>query len=105
MIIREGDTGDRFYIILEGKVDVTLHGGAVKVASLVKNDCFGELALLNQMRRTATVTAVSKVRVLSFAENTLQELLKNAPSVSYQLGILARKRIMELDQIEKNADT
>jgi CRP-like cAMP-binding protein len=105
VIIREGDLGDRFYIILDGKVEVTLHGGTVKVAILDKNDCFGELAFLTHKRRTATVTATSKVRLLSFTEDTLLELLQNAPSVSYQLGILARKRTMELAQIEKNAAT
>jgi CRP-like cAMP-binding protein len=105
VIIREGDLGDRFYIILDGKVEVTLHGETVKVATLDKNDCFGELAILTQRRRTATVTAVSKVRLLSFTEGTLLELLQNAPSVSYLLGILAKKRITELYQIEKYALT
>jgi CRP-like cAMP-binding protein/ribonuclease BN (tRNA processing enzyme) len=105
VIIREGDIGDRFYIIVDGKVDVTLKDEPVKVATLGKGDCFGEMALLTQRRRTATVTAASIVQLFSFTEDTLQELLQKAPSVSYHLGILAKRRTMELSQIKKRAWT
>ncbi len=55
MIVREGDAGDRFYIVAEGALDVTQEGAAL--GSLGPGDYFGEIALLRETSRTATVTA------------------------------------------------
>jgi MFS family permease len=55
MIVREGDAGDRFYIVAEGKLDVTQDGAAL--TALDAGDYFGEIALLRDTSRTATVTA------------------------------------------------
>jgi MFS family permease len=63
ILIREGDEGDRFYVIVEGEAEVTRAG--THVVTRRAGEHVGEIALLRNMPRTATVTAVTGLRLLA----------------------------------------
>ena len=63
VVIQQGDPGDRFYAIEEGKIRVTVHGR--HIAELGAGSYFGEIALLRNVRRTASVTALGPVKLLA----------------------------------------
>lgn len=69
----EGEPGDLFYLIKEGIVSCSVKG--VEIRKMEKGDYFGEQALLYNTTRTATVTAVDNVRVLSIGREQLREVL------------------------------
>ena len=66
VVIRAGETGDRFYIVGDGELDIVAEGlhRAAK-----KNDYFGEIALLRDVPRTATVTALADSRLYALGRD------------------------------------
>ncbi|ODQ50330.1 camp-dependent protein kinase regulatory subunit [Saitoella complicata NRRL Y-17804] len=73
-IIRQGDVGEHFYLIESGTCDVVIDGEGT-VAQLGKGDFFGELALLNDKPRAATVVSTSRVKVATLGKRAFVRLL------------------------------
>ncbi|KAK9458799.1 cyclic nucleotide-binding-like protein [Lipomyces oligophaga] len=73
-IVREGDRGEHFYLIEHGTAEVSKEGEGV-VNKLQRGDYFGELALLNDAPRAATVTATTAVRALTLDKSGFQRLV------------------------------
>jgi CRP-like cAMP-binding protein len=81
VVFSEGDSGDQMFIIQEGRVKISKNiGGREHVLStLGKGDFFGEMAIVNNVSRTATVTALTNVHLLAFnREGFLSMINKNA---------------------------
>lgn len=89
-IVREGDPADRFYIIESGQVEGTQAGqeGDVHVLTMQPGEYFGEVGLLATRTRTATVRAVSEVRVVSLGRAQFQALVDASGSTAANLGPL-----------------
>ena len=92
-IILEGETGDTFYLVVRGKVDVlkSLGDGGEsgaepeKVSTLSDGDFFGEIALLENVPRTATIRAATPTTVLSLQRKVFNSLLNQAPHLREKL--------------------
>ena len=94
VIFSEGESGDQMFIIQEGKVKVTKSiGGRQHILStLGKGDFFGEMAIVNNVKRTATITAITTVRLLAFnREGFLSMIAKNAKIALNVIDKLCRR--------------
>jgi CRP/FNR family transcriptional regulator, cyclic AMP receptor protein len=91
VMAQEGDRGREFFVLLEGEADVTK--GDRSINTMREGDFFGEIALVTQMPRTATVTATSDVRVLVITERDFAALLKRSAEVSRQVAEALAERI------------
>lgn len=96
-IIRQGEVGDKFYILLDGKADVFLSqpgGSEILVNQLKRGQYFGEMALLGGGLRTATVKASqdAEVSVAALDERAFNSLTKASPQLREELLGLIEKR-------------
>ncbi len=96
-IVREGGPADRFYIIESGQVEGTQspQGAGVRVLRMQAGDYFGEVGLLAMRTRTATVRAVSEVRVVSLDRAEFQALVDASESTAAKLAPLAHASVSE----------
>ncbi len=72
-----------FFILVDGGAEV--RRGSARVAKLGPGDCFGELALILQRPRTATVTLTTRSRLLAISPHNFQPLLKRSPGIQLKL--------------------
>ena len=94
-LVREGDQGAEFFVVVEGSATVTRRGR--KVATVGPGSFFGELALLDQGPRTATVTAHTDMQLLVLSSRAFSAILYDMPSVSRGIlrGMAKRLRSAE----------
>lgn len=74
-IIKEGDVGDKFYILESGSAEAVKRGSDAPLKSYNKGDYFGELALLEDKPRAASVVSKSEVKVATLGKDGFQRLL------------------------------
>jgi small-conductance mechanosensitive channel/CRP-like cAMP-binding protein len=97
-LMREGDTGDTFYIIRRGVVDVTTNGAEGKqihIAELTRPAFFGEMALMTGEPRNATVRARTDAEVLEMSRNGFTELFKSHPDAAAQMSEILAARMTQ----------
>jgi len=89
-LLREGRFPHEFFIVLEGQVEVTKDGAPL--ATLGPGDFFGEIALLEDERRTATVVASTPVRVAVMGAREFDSIVEQMPTVAARLDAVMRER-------------
>ena len=79
VVFRQGDAGDLFYVVEDGRVEISINGE--KVADAWPGEAFGEIALLRDIPRTATVTAVDDTKLLALERDEfIAAVTGHAPS-------------------------
>jgi CRP-like cAMP-binding protein len=78
-LIREGERGREFFVLLEGEAEVTQ--GLHAIRTLGAGDFFGEIALISNTARTATVVARTPVRALVVTDRAFRTLLERMPEL------------------------
>ena len=83
VLMREGDRGREFVILLEGEAEVTRHDGTS--GTLGAGDFFGEIALVSRGPRTATVTMKTGGRGLVIVDQAFRSLISRMPEVEQKV--------------------
>lgn len=94
-IINEGDPGDKFYIVHTGKAEAKKsgkHGRDIRLGIMNEGNFFGEIALLMDSPRVASVEAVTETSVLGLDRKDFDRLLKDVPGLKERLVIEMEER-------------
>lgn len=104
VLCRQGDMGDAAFVLLSGHADVIVDGptGQIKVADLEENAIVGEIAILCDVARTATVRAASPVEALRISKDNFFKLMSDFPEMTIEVVRVLADRLsvttMELSE-------
>ena len=99
-VCKQGDPGDAFYVVNEGKLLVSVREAFLfsrTLAHLVPGDCFGEMALLTREPRNATVVCEEDSKIFVLMIDNFDQVLAENPAFSLEINKLAADRRLELD--------
>lgn len=86
-LFHQGDPGDTAYIIMDGEVDIAIDSpaGEIVVARMGQNELIGEIAILIDVPRTATVRASSQVTTLAISKDLFFRLVTEFPDMAVEI--------------------
>jgi CRP/FNR family transcriptional regulator, cyclic AMP receptor protein len=90
-LTRLGQSGREFFVLLEGEADVSQDGRVIN--KLRSGDFFGEIALVEDVPRTATVTATTPVRTLVITDRAFRQLLQKHPELQRKVLVALAERV------------
>ncbi|MEX1317738.1 MAG: mechanosensitive ion channel family protein, partial [Synechococcaceae cyanobacterium] len=106
VVVQEGDPGDSLYQLVIGRVEVRKQQagrGSVTVANLNPGDIFGEMSLLTDSPRSASVLATSECMLLEVAQQHIAPLIRGNPSLMEELARLVTARRHQLEGLTADA--
>ena len=102
MIFSRGDPGREIYLVLEGKVRLSIlssDGRELSFAHAGPGNIFGEIATLDGGERTAGATAISRVQAMALPQRAMLDLVENNPKVAVAAIRFLCTRLRETDQL------
>ena len=96
VLTTEGEAGDEFFVVAEGMAQASIKGR--KVGSIPAGSFFGELSLLDQGPRTATVTAELPTRLVVLTAKDFGEVIDDVPAISLKIMRGLASRIRQADK-------
>jgi len=104
-VFREDDLGTEMYIVQEGKVEILkeIQGESKQLAVLEKGDFFGEMAILEDLPRTASARALTPLKVLMINGSTFDQMLRSNPEVAVRMMRKLSRRLRETDRMLREA--
>ncbi|MEQ1612008.1 MAG: cyclic nucleotide-binding domain-containing protein [Hyphomicrobiaceae bacterium] len=95
MVFHQGEVGDAAYVIIEGQADVLVDSpkGAVSVATVERNALIGEVAILCDVPRTASIKAITLLDTLRITKAQFLELLTEYPELSIEIMKILAQRL------------
>jgi len=96
--IEEDGPGHSMFVVVSGRLSVTIDGEDEPVATLAPGDIFGEMSLLTGARRSATVTAIEPVEAMEVSKEALAHVLARSPTLVDRFVEMLMRRQRELDK-------
>ena len=95
VLFHQGDPGDAAYVILSGSADILTGSdrGLIKVAEISRNAIVGEIAILCDVTRTATVRAQGPVEALRIGKEHFLKLLSDFPAITIEVMRVLAERL------------
>jgi CRP-like cAMP-binding protein len=94
VLCKEGDSAAEFFVIMEGEAEVTKAGK--KVATRASGEFFGEIALIEDIPRTATVTAKTPLRFFVLTRGPFLRVLDEQPGIERKVLRALAKRLLSV---------
>jgi CRP/FNR family transcriptional regulator, cyclic AMP receptor protein len=99
-ICHQGDPGDTMYVILGGTADVLIDtpGGQISVAEMKRNSFFGEIAILCDVPRTATIKAKEPLSTLKITKDMFYRLVAEFPQMAVEVMRELARRLEDTNE-------
>jgi len=104
ILCQQGEMGDAAYVIISGKADVVVDTptGPITVATMQKNDVVGEIAILINIPRTATIQAASELTTLRITKDLFLRTITEFPEMSVEMmRVLAERLVRTTEELQK----
>ncbi|MGB3179427.1 MAG: cyclic nucleotide-binding domain-containing protein [Albidovulum sp.] len=97
ILFRQGETGDAAYVILTGTANILVNSpnGPIKVAELQQNSIVGEIAILCDDARTATVEAATPIDALRIKKEQFIKLMTDFPEITIEIMRVLAERLSQ----------
>jgi len=96
VVFRAGDPADRMFAVIDGKVDITIHGQVVETVEA--GGIFGEMALVEEKPRNGTATVTANAKLVAVDRRRFLFLVQQHPFFALQLMSIMAGRLRKMDE-------